>query len=286
MAQPPHGGSPPPRHERPGPPDGSWTPEPPGGYPPPEQIQPGAPPGKTGNPPHPGQAEPKRRRPRRHGSAAKKKGRRGCAAALFTAAVVLVLAGTVAVGFIWYVDGERQLDVDEDPPAGEPVAEHTRLPDCGIVESATLDGLVPDAERVTDETGAETGWEVLDCQWSSVAVGSGEVAGFAAFLFIRNADDSEAGLTGAEISSADLAADAELYDAEPVTGIGDEAAAWYNTEEDLGCVGAVTANMYTVTCYDARDDGAEWGSLPPDEATGAAEELARYVIPWIEVGQY
>lgn len=212
-------------------------------------------------------------------------GGRGCLIAAAAGSALLMVVAVLAIGYALYTSDTADV-AQEPPPEGEPLAEHSELPSCGAVEGTGLDTLVPDPQLRSDDTDEQEGWEVRDCQWSSASVGYGERAGFAAVLFVRNLDDTEAQMTGAEIAAEDLAVDIEQHAGSPVDGLGDEAGTWYNAEDEVGCAGAVTANLYTVVCHDAQDESEEWGGLGQDEAIAGAEELADHVVPRVAVGQY
>lgn len=257
-----------------------------------------APPSAGGSGPPPGQALPS---PQSRGEA-RRGGRRGGRgesvrrsdrrrrrklAAVAAVGLAALLAGVVAVVALIIVSDEGEGTADDAlPPAGEPVGEHGSLPECDSVEGSVLSGLVPNPERTLDDNTGEDGWELRDCQWSSASLRYGQTAGFAAVLFIRNSDDPVAGISGTDVALEDLRADMDEYSATPIDDLGAEAASWYNTEDEVGCVGAVTANMYTVTCHDAQDDEGTWGGPDQESAIGGARELAEHIVPRVEVGDY
>jgi hypothetical protein len=226
-----------------------------------------------------------RRRRRADASPAEARGGQGCLIAAAIGSALLMVAAVLVIGYTMYTSGRAEL-APEPPVEGEPLAEHSELPSCAAVEAAGLETLVPDPELRGDDTQEQEGWEVRDCQWSSASVGYGEYPGFAAVLFVRNLDDTAAQLTGAEIASEDLAVDLEEHGGTVVDGLGDQAASWYNTDDEVGCVGAVTSNLYTVVCHDAQDEGGDWGGLGQDEAIAGAEALAERVVPRVAVGEY
>ncbi|QVQ51984.1 hypothetical protein J4H86_25140 [Spiractinospora alimapuensis] len=199
---------------------------------------------------------------------------------------ILLAAVVAVVAVIILTDDGGGVADDAAPPTGEPVGEHGALPECDTAEGSVLSGLVPNAEHTVDEADNEDGWELRDCQWSSASLRYGQTAGFAAVVFIRNRDDPVVGVSGGDVALEDLEADIADHSGTAVEGIGDAAATWYNVSDEVGCVGAVTANMYTVTCHDAQDDDGRWGGLGQEDAIAGARELAEHVVAHVAVGDY
>lgn len=212
--------------------------------------------------------------------------RRGLAAVAAVGLSILLAVVIAVVAIIIVTDDGSGIADDAAPPTGEPVGEHGSLPECDTAEGSVLSGLVPNADHTVDELDNEDGWELRDCQWSSASLRYGQTAGFAAVMFIRNSDDPVVGVSGGDVALEDLEADVAEHSGTTIEGIGDAAASWYNANDEAGCVGAVSANMYTVTCHDAQGDDEQWGGLGQEAAIAGARELAGHVVAHVAVGDY
>ncbi|GAA3747526.1 hypothetical protein HDA32_001530 [Spinactinospora alkalitolerans] len=251
MAQPPYGGPPP------GPSGG--PPGPPG---PPGPQGPARPTG-FGPSPVPADADPYL------GEAPKS--RRGCAiAALVSLVIAVLLLGGGGVGtFVWLNGDGGDFDA---------------APDCSAGEGEALARLVTDYEADLDEridTREQQWWEGRQCHWTTTAATSGLPAS-ASLVFIRNGN--RLGVGGEAEAEADLDREVGSSPATPLSGLGDEAVAWYDDQNLLGCVGVRMSNLFISTCYEAATNYSGTEPVTEEEAKTGAEDFAREVVDTIGAG--
>ncbi|MFC7330065.1 hypothetical protein [Marinactinospora rubrisoli] len=196
------------------------------------------------------------------------KSNRGCAVGAIVGVVVLVvllIAGGIGA-YLWLGSGE----------------DYTATPDCSVAENEALNALLPgyqtQAAQAID-TGGQDWWDGYQCSWITSSDSSGMPA-TASMLLMRN--QNRPGTTGAEETASDLATQSEGYTTTPVENLGDEAASWYDTEYELGCVGVRLSNIFLSTCYDAATDYSYSSSISESEAIAGAEQLARATVAQIE----
>ncbi|WP_158562745.1 hypothetical protein [Marinitenerispora sediminis] len=197
------------------------------------------------------------------------KSNRGCAVGAIVGAVVLVvllIAGGIGA-YVW-ISGSG--------------GDYQATPDCTVGENSALESLLPGYEQQTNQaidTGGQEWWDGYQCSWITSSDASGMPA-TASMIIMRN--QNRPGTTGAEETASDLASQSEGFTTTPVQGLGDEAASWYDTEYELGCVGVRTSNIFVSTCYDAATDYSYSSSISESEAVAGAEQLARAAVAGIE----
>lgn len=245
----------------PGPPSGPQAPygAQPTGPGQPYGAPPGGPQGPYGGPPggYPPGPGPYGESPYSPGQ---QRGNRGVIIAVVAVGAVVLLAAVGGVAFFLMRGGG---------------AVHEAAPQCADLESSLLEELVPDAELQRDDFTEQDFWDELVCEWRSSGTTSG-VPGFATVSLMRNDGGDPIGIT-----ENDLETDISGQDASPVEGIGDEAFSWYDDDNQVGCVGARTDNIYVRTCYDAAQDFLDPESIEPDLAVSQATDLASDIVATI-----
>ncbi|UOE22036.1 hypothetical protein NI17_013300 [Thermobifida halotolerans] len=209
------------------------------------------------------------------------------------AAAVLAVAGLIVVFALR--GGDEQNSDGQSPVAGQtrepedegsrepeesatpaPQGDFTTLPECAVAEHDELDRLVPGHSlKVEDvDTEGDDWWEGYHCTWTN-ANSSGDGNYYLLTIVVNDPlrYDTDRDL---ELYSGD-------YSTETVTGLGDGAVSWYDTENEVGCVATYLENLSLASCYDEMSGGRP---LPETKAIEEAENLARATLDVIAQGDY
>ncbi|MBO2530259.1 hypothetical protein BH05_01955 [Thermobifida fusca] len=264
------------------------SPSSPHGPQPPYGSQPyGPPPPPPGQPPHGAQFSPPPYGAGGYPPAPQKTGRNGCliAGIVVGAAAVLGIAGILVFAALSSSDSTSDQETSatgetsdsQGTTSSEVEGDFTMLPDCSVGEHSELERLVPDYRGEVEDvdTGGQEWWEGQHCSWDNVnSLGNGSYA----FLTIMLNDPGERYHT-----SDDLEWYSQDYTTTEVSGLGEGAVSWYDSENQVGCVATYVANLSFASCYDKVNFGV---SLPEEEAIQEAETLARATLEEIRRGDY
>lgn len=186
--------------------------------------------------------------------------RRGPIIAVIAGAGVLVLIAVGVLGFFLLRGG----------------ATHEATPQCVDIEPAAMGDYVPDSELTQDDFTEHEFWDDLNCEWQSSATTSSP-PGYAQVFLMRNDGNDPVAIT-----EQDLANEISGRSTSPIEDIGDEAHSWYDNENQVGCVAAITDNIYVLTCYDAADDFMNLESIDEQTAIDTATDLSRDIVGEIQ----
>ncbi|QVQ53946.1 serine/threonine protein kinase [Spiractinospora alimapuensis] len=193
-----------------------------------------------------------------------------------SAVIFLVL---LVVGAAFVVSNLGAGDSPEEPPPTEtdqaPQATAPEAPPCETAETSAMRDLAPAAELDEDTANEYDTWSERYCEWRTTAT-NGDVDTYVSLQLIRSEDTGWD--TGAEAAARDLDQEVQDYGGEPVDGVGDEAASWYDDLNSVGCVGTRSDNVYLRVCYDAARSADTTESIPVNEAVTAATDLAAAAV--------
>lgn len=204
---------------------------------------------------------------------------RGATFAFIVGGSAVILLVLLVVGAAFVVSNVGSSDSTEEPPPAEtdqaPQVTAPEAPPCETAETSAMQDLAPAAELDEDTASEYDTWSERYCEWRTTAT-NGDVDTYVSLQLIHSEDTN--GETGAEAATRDLEQEVQDYGGEPIDGVGDDAASWYDELNSVGCVGARSDNVYLRVCYDAARSADTTESIPVNEAVTAATDLTAAAV--------